>query len=367
MLHMQNEYLDLLKIVMSLDEIEKASKFPGARISSETYGDKQFAYMVYREDGEQKKIYLGKYSSEFRKAAEAFSQVKSLQSERRKIFRDFKMRGYPELASEAQKVVAALAKNGFFRLRGVMIGTNAFLQYPAMYGEMSFFENKSELDFMATGDVDFGMFHSISIKLSAIDQKMAESFENTLKEVGDFQPHYDSSGNFSGRWIGENGFEVDLLTPFRRETKVIPQEREHDDRLRLENIGGIRLYPVKYLDFLIYDEMRAVALADNGILVNVPRPERFAIHKLIVSELRKEGVNGKDFLQQKKKKDILQATALIACLHEHDPDALKKAWMEANNRGPHWRTILSNALCKLPEEYAKILQPDFVAPDLPNK
>jgi hypothetical protein len=65
-----------------------------------------------------------------------------------------------------------------------------------------------------------------------------------------------------------------------------------------------------------------VLLHDAGIYVLVPSPQRFAIHKLIVSHRRQQGV-------AKQNKDVRQSTALLDTLNERRPYELKSAWQEA--------------------------------------
>lgn len=64
---------------------------------------------------------------------------------------------------------------------------------------------------------------------------------------------------------------------------------------------------LRYLDFLIYGEINAVALHGIGVPINVPAQERFAIHKLIVSRLRIASAQS----QTKARKYLAQAQALI--------------------------------------------------------
>jgi hypothetical protein len=44
--------------------------------------------------------------------------------------------------------------------------------------------------------------------------------------------------------------------------------------------------PLRFLDFLIRDPAPAVVLHGSGIYVHVPAPERYAVHKLILSLYR---------------------------------------------------------------------------------
>ena len=79
----------------------------------------------------------------------------------------------------------------------------------------------------------------------------------------------------------------------------------------------------------------------SGVLVQVPRPERFAIHKLIVAD-RRQG--GPDAL--KAHKDRAQAAFLIEVLSETRPDDLIEAYNTALGSGPAWRKrILASLQC----------------------
>src|SRR5262249_40364831 len=75
---------------------------------------------------------------------------------------------------------------------------------------------------------------------------------------------------------------------------------EKPTRLPTLNLWAQSLH---YLNFLIRDPMPAVVPYMEGLLVQIPKPERYAIHKLIVSQVRR-GEN-----QDKKRKDIAQARA----------------------------------------------------------
>jgi hypothetical protein len=95
--------------------------------------------------------------------------------------------------------------------------------------------------------------------------------------------------------------------------------------------------PLRFLDFLIYDAVPAVLLHNGGVLVNVPRPERYALHKLIVSRRRRESAAKID-------KDLAQAETLLDVLAERRKADLRDAWEEMRERGPKWRKLADEAL-----------------------
>jgi hypothetical protein len=74
-----------------------------------------------------------------------------------------------------------------------------------------------------------------------------------------------------------------------------------------------------YLSHLLGQTQLATLIAREGCcLVRVPNPERFAVHKLVVSQLRTES-------NEKTTKDVFQAAVLMAALGEKFPGAITNA------------------------------------------
>ena len=106
---------------------------------------------------------------------------------------------------------------------------------------------------------------------------------------------------------------------------------------------GICAQGLNYLNFLIADPIPAVALYRSGVLVQVPRPERFAIHKLIVADRRKEGADAAE-----ARKDREQAAILIDVLLQDRPDDLSEALSDARSLGPRWAARIAASLHLMP-------------------
>lgn len=83
---------------------------------------------------------------------------------------------------------------------------------------------------------------------------------------------------------------------------------------------GLSAKPLRHLDYLIAEPQQAVILGSDVVLVNLPSPARFAIHKLWFSSRRPPA------FQAKALKDRLQAGQLIEVLLEDRPDDLREAW-----------------------------------------
>ena len=100
---------------------------------------------------------------------------------------------------------------------------------------------------------------------------------------------------------------------------------------------------LNYLDFLIAEPIHAAAIYRSGVLVQVPRPERYAVHKLIIADRRRDGAGS-----LKSAKDREQAAVLIEAMAEDRPDHLARAYATAMEVGPRWRERIANSLKRMP-------------------
>ena len=96
---------------------------------------------------------------------------------------------------------------------------------------------------------------------------------------------------------------------------------------------------------------RKERVSRSGVLIQVPRPERFALHKLIVAARRRGD------LALKAEKDRLQAAFLIEALADDRPDDLAEAFEAARDEGPKWRERLDRSLNRMPDTAARLPTP----------
>ncbi len=101
--------------------------------------------------------------------------------------------------------------------------------------------------------------------------------------------------------------------------------------------------------------MSAVVLYRYGVLVNIPQPARYAIHKLIVATRRNRAS------VDKATKDVRQAAELIQSLAEIRPDELEAAWLEARERGAKWRKSMDAGVRRLPRQAKDALNESLAA------
>lgn len=113
---------------------------------------------------------------------------------------------------------------------------------------------------------------------------------------------------------------------------------------------GVSAQGLNYLNDLIADPIPALALYRSGVLVQIPRPEKFAALRLIVADRRRGGSE-----QGKTRKDRGQAAYLINVLSQDRPDDLREAYRDAPAHGPRWRERIEATLITLLPETAGIL------------
>ncbi|TCP61442.1 hypothetical protein EV663_105160 [Rhodovulum bhavnagarense] len=320
----------------SLDASFSSSYDPYGRfISAAVKGRRYWYFDTQDHQGRRKRSYVGPMDdTEITKRVEAFRELKDdIRARRKMVSALVNQAGLPKPDRTAGDIVEALAHAGFFRMRGVLVGSVAFQTYSALLG--AYLPEAS----MMTGDADFAQFHSISV---AIGDAMPPILDILEKVDPSFEPIPHVSGKpASTRFVTSSGFKVEFLTPNRG------PEAYNDRPARMPALGGAAAQPLRFLDFLIFDPRRTVMLHRAGIPVNVPAPERYAVHKLIVSTRRKTG--GDD--SAKSRKDLWQAQQLMEAMIELKMnDDLADVFAEAMDRGPSWRAAISSALRRLPAE-----------------
>ncbi|WP_366554817.1 GSU2403 family nucleotidyltransferase fold protein [Aquibaculum sediminis] len=205
-----------------------------------------------------------------------------------------------------------------------MVGTGAYALYQ---GELGVRVDAEEL--AQTGDLDFANFERLSV---ALEDRVEETPGEILQALK-FEPVLGIHDRQVWRWRQSRGQAmVEFLTP-----------AFGDERVKRLPALGVSAQALNYLNFLIAEPIPAIALYRSGALVQIPCPERFAIHKLIVADRRLRGPD-----QAKARKDRAQAAFLIAVLAEDRPNDLAEAFQDALSRGPRWRDRIEASLNRLP-------------------
>jgi hypothetical protein len=249
--------------------------------------------------------------------------------ERARLMRILRAEGYLTGDVANGQVIAAMGKVGVFRLGGTLVGTHAFRCYEGELGVRIGFD-----DAAMTDDIDIASFERLSLVLQdRVDSPLAAVFAE-LK----FDPVPALDGGRVWRWRQtERQALVEFLTPSFDEAEGV----------RDLPALGVSAQSLHFLNYLIAEPIHAAFLYRSGVLVRIPRPERFAIHKLIVADRRRDGVDS-----LKARKDRAQAAFLIAVLAEDRPDDLAEAYEAAQAAGPAWRRRMAASLARMPKSAA---------------
>ena len=215
-------------------------------------------------------------------------------------------------ARDEGKLLALLERSGVFLVGAVLIGTTAFKAYANMLGVRWASE-------FATQDIDI-----------AADNRYLLALPKTKKPVNLGQIILDSGMGFfevpalnrkqpsTSFKIRGKEFLVDVLTPMRG--------RETRRPVQLADFGTFA-QPLRHLDYLLEDIQPGVLLYAHGIMINVPAPGRFAIHKCVVSQKRAVA------FATKSRKDLIQAEQVFRVLLENRPGDLSLAFNAARATG----------------------------------
>jgi hypothetical protein len=313
------------------------------RFVTQQSGARRYWYFdMAKTDGPGKqRRYVGPVDDpEITRRVEAFKDLKADYRARRKLVSTLTREAYlPRPEPLTGQIVEALASGGFFRLRGVLVGTVAYQVYGPILGV------RLPEAIQQTGDADFAQFHSISV---AVEDEMPpvldllRGVDPTFREI----PHSADSRR-STAFVARSGYRVEFLTP---STGSAERDRAPAP---MPALGGASAQPLRFLDFLIYEPVRAVLLHGAGVPVLVPAPERYAVHKLIIADRRRSDRDG----SAKSAKDLRQAASLIEALVELRRSAdLTDAFAEAWGRGPAWREAITASVNALEPRAAEALR-----------
>jgi hypothetical protein len=281
-----------------------------------------------------KERYLGPASPDLDKAIAEARTIRQQEADRRTLVKSLAGAGLPVPDRLTGDLLAALAGAGVFRLRGVLIGTTAFQAYAALLGV------RLPLTALRTADIDVAQDFGVSV---ALDDASEPSVLAALQGVDpSFRAVPDAfEKELSAVYVNARQMRVDMLTTSRGAPARGPS--------RLPALQAAAT-PMRFMDFLLRDAVDGVMLHRAGVLVRVPDPARFAVHKLIVAADR----SGPGLA--KATKDIAQAALLIeAHALQRREDVIVEAWAEALARGEGWRERLMRGRARLPEDIAALL------------
>ena len=215
------------------------------------------------------------------------------------------------------KMIKRLSEYGFFRAGGILIGSHAFLAMGNMLGVQW-------NDGAATLDVDFA--HAGNNVSLALPSNISIDVHDALTslEMG-LLPITQFNGKLGGQYRNPQDAELrlDFLTSNNRSGLPV----------HIANLN-VALQPLKFMEYSLQNTTQTCVISNTGAcIVNIPAPERYAVHKLIVFGERPISE------RTKSTKDLLQAASIISYFVSNDQSEIfNKAWQDALSRGKGWQT-----------------------------
>ncbi len=303
---MQTVYAELLEQLVAVEAQRAIGHSGGAFVLKQVKGQ-EYYYYQHALPGGIVQTYVGRRSPALDRVVQRFAAGRAVAIAERghttRLCAVLRSGGALAIDAAAARVLAVLADAAVFRLGGVLVGTHAFIALGNLLGV------RWSGGGMRTDDIDIAGEATLAVAVPSVGAdvpKVLESLEMGFFPVPGLSPRH-SSTSFKLRG---KALRVDLLTPQKgTRTNPIPVSRFRT-----------AAQPLPYLGYLIEQPQPAALVAGSGILVNVPSPARFALHKLLVACSRPATQ------QAKSNKDLDQAAQLIEVLSEDRPGDLALAW-----------------------------------------
>ena len=279
--------------------------FTSKKIKGNTYW-----YLQRSEGSKTRQIYLGPDSPELKrwmkKAARTMEISKTDHAARKRLGKMLVSGGASSEPAATLKVLRMLSESRVFHLGGVLIGTLAFRTYANVFGVRF---RKAALQ---TQDVDIAHDRAIGVALArdTSSVNLEEIIEKSGLNLHPVPPLDRKQPSTSFKVRGRD-LRVDFLTPMTG---------QESSKAAYLPAFGLSAKPLRFLDFLIKDPIPAAVMGADVVLVNIPSPARFTMHKLWTSAQRPTA------FQAKAVKDRIQAEQLLEVLIEDRPDDLREAW-----------------------------------------
>jgi hypothetical protein len=223
-----------------------------------------------------------------------------------------------------QATLAALSNVGLFAAGGVLVGSHAF---GVLLNKLGVRAAR-----YATEDVDIAQRSTLA--LPGLERHLIDVLKDSGIEFVEVPGLPAARPPTSYKEKGTSRFHVDLLVPSKNGSFPILPVPELDAHAQ----------GLPYLDYVLGDTQTAALIAREGVVaVRVPSAERFALHKLLVSQLRASR-------DARTGRDLFQAAVLLAVLADKHPEAVEDAAADLPRSGyRHLKRARAALRAHLPE------------------
>jgi hypothetical protein len=328
----QTAYAQLLDAALGAELVRSVADLTGS-FNAKTVKGRTYWYFQYTEpSGKLRQVYVGPDNDAVQRLMQRQRETGAAQS-LGPLARSALALGCTALLPRHLRVIRRLADYGFFHAGGLLIGTHAFLAYGNMLGlRWGGQERTQDIDFAHAGK-------AVALVLPTdVQVKTNEAIESLA--MG-FLPVTGLSGKSGGTYLipAEPEFRLDFLTPLNRggDTPYVHPQL------------NITLQPLPFMEYSLEKFEQAVLFSnEDTVLVNVPSPERYALHTLLVY-----GERSSTF-RAKSAKDLAQAACLSAYLWDHRREALAEALQDLLSRGKGWVSRYKQGAAALHKAYPEI-------------
>ncbi len=310
----QSAYAQLMDAALITEHMRTVADLAGS-FSSKTIKGHKYWYFQYTEpSGKLRQLYVGPDND----AVKALIELKGHPGAAQNLVplaASAVALGCAAVLPKHLRVIARLSEYGFFSAGGVLVGTHAFLAYGNMLGvQWGDTSHTQDIDFAHAGK-------NIALALpSNLEVNMHSAIESL--QMG-LLPISGLKGKAGATYLAprDPSFRLDFLTTLHRGGE---NKYEHPQL-------HVTLQPLKFMEYSLVQVQQAVLLNKEGaVVVNVPHPARYALHKLIVYGER-EGT-----FASKASKDLVQAASLLRYFRESRTWEIKAAYEDLMNRGKGW-------------------------------
>jgi hypothetical protein len=333
----QTTYARLVDLLLTA---EAGSSVAGASLVSKTIRGHRYWYVQRQEANKRTQAYLGPETPETMAVIERWRRARAEAASRAELVAMARAGGAYVVSAAEARVLEQLS--GVFRMGAVLVGSHAF----AVLGNLLGVRWHDAI--VRTADIDMAHDHRIAVALArdAEPLDLRQVLEDPIPRHSVLNPT-DPATSFRVRGAE---IEVELLTP------NVGRERRRP--IKIPALGAAAT-PLRFLDYLIEETQPGAALGGNGAWVNVPRPGRFAVHKLIVASKRVASSASRP----KADKDRAQASALLRVLLDELPGEISLAWKALAKRGRGWTAPAAQSLARLDPDLVAALGRVGVRPD----
>ena len=244
--------------------------------------------------------------------------------------------GAHTISGEEARLFEVIERAGVFLVGAVLVGSHAF----SIYGNMLGVQWPTKIT--QTHDVDIAR-KNIMLGLSSKPVDLKKTLLDA--EMGFIEvPALNRKSPSTSFRIRGKQLSVDILTPLIGKPTSNPVL-----------VPALKTYaePVRFLDYLLEDTQAAVIVARAGILVNVPSPARYALHKIVASQRRVTAMHSKTV------KDVDQAELLLSVLLADRPGDIMSAIRATEKMPEKFRSQLLAGLKKLPDDLSNSIKNFF--------